>query len=178
MAENEHDWINTCPMIDRVSPDLVRFTDVDMVETICTESQARQEDPQAPQDQALPEAPQDQTVPETAAEDTNSILTQAPGPLTARKKRSLVDMSESMHMELAFGLHPAVPAAMAARPVLMNPTRPDGPGPQGENLRQVMSPKSGTMPRPSGSTLSSSSGQAETGEASTKRFKESHEKQG
>ena len=52
-----------------MSPDLVRFTDVDMVETICTESQARQEDPQA-QDQALPEPPQDQALPETAAEDT------------------------------------------------------------------------------------------------------------
>ena len=134
---------------------------------MCTEPQAQQEEPQAPQDR--PQAQQE------AAEDLNRILTQAPGALTARK-RSLLDMSENMHMDLAFGLHPAVPAAMAARPVLMNPTRPDGPGPQGENLRQVMSPKSDTMPRPSGSTLSSSSGQAETGEASAKRFKENQEK--
>ena len=113
MAEKEqHGWISACPMIDRVIPDPMRFTELDMVEKICTEPQAQQE----------------------AAEDPDPILTQAPVPLTARK-RSLLDMSENMHMELAFGLHPAVPAAMAARPVLMNPTRPDGPGPQGENLR-------------------------------------------
>ena len=123
MAEKEqHGWISACPMIDRVIPDPMRFTELDMVEKICTEPQAQQE----------------------AAEDPDPILTQAPVPLTARK-RSLLDMSENMHTDLVFGLHPAVSAAMAARPVLMNPKRPDGHGPQGENLRHSRTSKASAL---------------------------------
>ena len=118
MAEKEeHGWISACPLIDRVISDPMKFTELDVVGKTCTEPQAPQDRPQAQQE---------------AAEDP--ILIQAPVPLTARK-RSLLDMSENMHMDLVFGLHPAVPAAMAARPVLINPKRPDGHGPQGENLR-------------------------------------------
>ena len=130
----------------------MKFTELDVVGKTCTRPQAPQDRPQAQQE---------------AAEDP--ILSQVP--LTARK-RSLVDMSENMHLDLVFGIHPGVPA-VAARDVLMNPKRPDGP--QGDSIRQVMSPRSATT-LPSGSGLTSSSSQPVTGEASAKRYKENLEK--
>ena len=77
MAEKEeHGWISACPLIDRVISDPMKFTELDVVEKTCTGPQAPQDRPQAPQEAA--EYP---------------ILTQAPVPLTARK-RSLVDISK------------------------------------------------------------------------------------
>ena len=154
--ENEHEWVNTCPFVERMSPDLVRFNDVDMIET-GAESQTRQDLQECPQaqDQALPELPPVQTRPgpvievkeehawararerpqdQAAAEDAQPILTQ--GTL----KRSLVHMAENTTKNLNFGLHPQlISATMTTRPAIMNPypVGPDEAGPAGENHRQI-----------------------------------------
>ena len=159
--EKEHEWINDCPYVERMSPELLRLPDVEMPQEVIetgAESQARcdlQEGPQA-QDQhpALPELPPAQTRPgsvievkkehawacarerpqdQAAAEDAHPILTQ--GTL----KRSLVDMAENTMKNQNFGLHPhLISATMTTRPAIMNPypAGPDEAGSAGENPRQ------------------------------------------
>ena len=104
--KEEHGWISACPLVDRAISDplkdLRNFTELDAVEKT---------GPPAPQDR--PQAPRD--VPEDPA------LTQVLLPV---RKRTLMDMSESMRLDLVVGLHPGVPA-VAARDVLMDPWRPD-----------------------------------------------------